>query len=396
MRLKERYHLFSLLQNNKMVKSLRLMGYLHLKCIILTIGAFLLILLSTFQLVETFSAEQVEDSNMVDDFFFDVDKIQYKSFDKSIEFHGFIKLGWPINNHNQNSNIFDETDLTLWFGTDVFKNITFTSELEIEEGFDVFELEMFEFNWQILNDNLNLKVGKFIYPFGIERFVEDSTTNKLSSRPIPFKSIIPGTYSDNGLQVFGTLPFISTVQLRYEIAVTTGLSDPDKTGEQDLSENNDNKTLGGRLGFIIFPGLEIGSSYSNGKYDDNDKLRMDFFGFDLAFKKGGFEFRGEYIHSNVEEDNIETSSYNRDGYYAQISYKYMPISNYFRSIEGITRFDTVDPNDIVTDKNDTNRISFGLNCEPMEHLMFKLEYMLENPAKGNLEKNLIFETIFRW
>ena len=165
---------------------------------------------------------------------------------------------------------------------------------------------------------------------------------------------------------------------------------------KNFDENNDSKSLGGRLGFIIFPGLEIGSSYSTGKYDDSDKSRMDFAGVDLRIQKGGFELRSEYIRSNVEGLGSETDSYDRDGYYVQLSYKYSPEYNYLRFLEGTTRFDSVDPNDLLTNESDTERVSFGLNYSPFEHLILKLEYILEDETKEELEKNLLFQTVFSW
>lgn len=332
---------------------------------------------------------------------FDIEKIETEGFRRKPEFHGFIKFGGPIKGHredafDESSNLFDQTELTLWFGMDILKDLSFTSELELEEGFDEVELEKFEFNWNILSDLAVFKFGKFIYPFGIERLVEDAPFNKLISRPTPSSRIIPGTYSDNGIELYGTIPLIAMSQLKYEVALTAGLSSPSLKGEQDLDENNDNKAVGGRLGLVILPGLEIGSSYSNGKYDDEDRLRLDFIGLDLAFQRGGFELRGEYIRSNVEGDNITTDSFDREGYYAQMSYKYAPELNYLRFIEGVARFDSADPNDLVTDESDTDRVSFGVNYSPMEHIEFKLEYITENEAKESLEKNLLFQTIITW
>lgn len=334
-------------------------------------------------------------------FFFDINKIEIKEFSRNLEFHGFLEMGWPINGHNEDAfeestNVFDQTSLTLWFGIEVLKDISFFSEIEIEDGFGELSFEKFEFDWKIINDLMVLKSGKFVYPFGIERLVEDAPSNKLVSRPSPFMRIIPGTYSDNGLEVYGAVPLISALRLKYEIALTAGLSSPARKGEQSFDENNDSKSLGGRLGFIIFPSLEIGSSYSTGKYDDSDKSRMDFAGVDLRFQKGGFELRSEYIRSNVEGLGSETDSYDRDGYYVQLSYKYLPEYNYLRFLEGTTRFDSVDPNDLFTNESDTERVSFGLNYSPFEHLILKLEYILEDETKEELEKNLLFQTVFSW
>lgn len=335
-----------------------------------------------------------------DGFDFDMDTIEIDTFKRKPELHGFLKLGWPIHGHNEdsfqgNANIYDQTALTLWFGIDLLRNIAFTTEMEFEDGFDELTFELLQFDWTILDNLLSLRLGRFIYPFGIERFAEDAPTNKLVTRPTPFVRIIPGTYSDNGVTAYGMIPFIMNTRWKYEIALTTGLSGPTRRGEQESAENNDNKSIGGRLGLLVFQGLEIGASYTTGKYDDDDRLRMDFIGLDLAYKTGSFEFRSEYIKSYVEGD-AGTSSIDRNGYYAQVSYKYTPQVNYFGSMEWVARFDSVDPDDSVTDTADTDRLSLGVNFLPIEHLIIKLEYVIENEAKESEEKNILLQTIFRW
>ncbi len=332
--------------------------------------------------------------------FFDINKIETDPLKQGLQFHGYLKVGWPAHGHNddaedESTNVFDQTELIFWIGADIFENLALVSELELEDGFSEIEFETIELNWTILPDLATLKIGKFIYPFGIERFVEDSPSNKLATRPLPSRRIIPGTYSDNGLQLFGELPVFSKSGLKYEVALTTGLAGVGGDGEQDFEENNDSKTVGGRLGFRFFPGFEVGASYSTGEYDDDERLRLDFVGLDLAFKKAGFEFRAEYIRGNVEAEK-DKSSYNREGYYGQISYKYNTNFNYFSFIEGTARLDSVDPNDIETNESDSNRISFGVKTSPINHLLLKLEYTFENEAKESREKNLLLQTIFMW
>ncbi|MBW7897734.1 hypothetical protein B188_25750 [Candidatus Brocadiaceae bacterium B188] len=128
-------------------------------------------------------------------------------------------------------------------------------------------------------------------------------------------------------------------------------------------------------------GLEIGGSYSQGKYDKDNQLSIDFLGAD-QFKKGNLEVRGEYITSHVEQSSVDGGDYDRDGYYFQVSYRYPFYVNYINYLEGVFRFDFVDPNRNITDENEADRTAFGINSSSTEHLEFIIEYEI----KTNREK----------
>jgi hypothetical protein len=365
----------------------------------------LLVLIFVFFIdTSLFAQGNKEDSkDAPEEYFFDVDEVKLEE-PRLLrpEFHGYLSVGAPFSEgldetEKGSSQVFNQTELTFWFGAQILKNLSFDSELEMDDGFEEFEIEKFELDWNIFNERCVFRIGKFYYPFGIERLVESSPYNKLVDRPNPSIRIIPGTYSDVGLELYGTVPFLYKTRLKYEFAVTNGLSSHEGKGEQHyLDDNNDDKALGGRLGFEILPGLEFGGSYSTGKYDDDEKFRMDFAGADASFRKGGFEIRGEYIRSNVEQSTAAGGSFDREGYYFQTSYKYAPEINYVKYVECVARFDSVDPNDLITDEGDADRIAFGINYSPVNHTMLKLEYEMENEAKEDRENKGFIQIIFSW
>ncbi|MFQ5687011.1 MAG: hypothetical protein ACE5GV_10160 [Candidatus Scalindua sp.] len=343
-----------------------------------------------------------ESGKIDDEYFFDIDavKIEEPRLLRP-EFHGNISLGAPFSEgldetEKNSSNVFKQTEITFWSGVQVLKNLSFVTELEIDDGFERYELERFALDWKIFNDRCVFRIGKFYYPFGIERLVENPVNNKLIDRPNPSIKIIPGTYSDEGLEIYGNVPFLYKTRLKYEFTATNGLSSFEAKGEQHLDDNNDNISLGGRLGIELLPGLEIGGSYSTGKYDDDERFRMDFAGADASYKKGGFEIRGEYIRSNVERSTIAGGSFNREGYYIQTSYKYSPEINYMQYVEFAGRFDSVDPDNLVTDENDAERMAVVINCSFTHHLTLKLEYEVEDEPTEDKEKKGFIQMNIRW
>ena len=346
--------------------------------------------------------DEGESGKTDDQLFFDVDEVEFPE-PKLLkpEFHGNISLGAPFaegldESEKGSSKVSKQTEITLWAGVQILKNLSFVTELEIEDGFEVYEFERCVLNWNIFNDKCIFSAGKFYYPFGIERKVENAVNNKLIDRPNPSIKIIPGTYSDEGLELYGNIPFLYKTRLQYEFAATNGLSSFEGKGEQHLDDNNDDISLGGRLGIELLPDLEIGASYTTGEYDDDERFRMDFVGVDALYRRGGFEMRGEYIRSNVERSTDDGGSFDREGYYIQTSYKLLPDINYLEHIEFVARFDSVDPDDLVTDEADMDRVAVGINLSPSHHFILKLEYEMENEATEDRENKGFVQMNIRW
>ena len=336
-----------------------------------------------------------------EDYNFNIESVVTEENWKKFEFHGFFEITSPVQGRDDesqqpSSKFLDENELTLWMGKRITRKLSFDSEVEILKGFKKYKLEKFKFDYEIIDKLLVFRIGKFIYPLGIERLVEHGPFNKLVDRPLPSIRIIPGTYSDIGGMLYGTVPFLWDTKMKYEIAVTNGLEGPEPKDVQQLWDNNGNKAIGGRLGYEFLPGLEIGGSYSRGKYDEDNYLDIDFLGSDIQFKRGNLEVRGEYITSHVEQETKDGGDYSRNGYYLQTSYKYPFNLDYLRYLEGVLRFDSVDPNKDITDGNEADRIAVGINYFPIDHVELKFEYELENEPGEGMHGKSFAQAIFRW
>lgn len=336
-------------------------------------------------------------STQPQDYYFNVEAVRMKEVKKWFEFHGFVSLTAPLHGRDdptqrKNVNFFDQTWITLWLGFQIYKTVSFTGEVDIEDGFEI-EAEKGHFDWNVWGDKVALRAGKFVYPFGIERLVYSAPFNKLVDRPSPSVRIVPGIYSDVGVQLYGTLQPPHTHGLKYELAISNGLDRPDDEGRQeDLDDNNSNKQLGGRLTLLPFSWMEIGSSYLTGKYDMNNDRRLYLIGTDLRLQKGGLEFRGEYMAGKVE---TAEGDFHRHGYYLQTSYRHLLEWNYLHYIEGVLRYDSVDPKDDELDELDADRLAFGFNFSPRQHIDMKLEYEKNLQSRGG-EDNVFIQAIFRW
>lgn len=244
-----------------------------------------------------------------------------------------------------------------------------TGEVEFDLRGDESEVEVEYAQIDFLvNDYLTVTAGKFLLPFNaFSERIHPPWINKLPSLPPIYGGhgggggIIP-VLSDTGVQLRGGLrlpPWFAggeEPRINYAFYVTNGpriepesefderfeelaefleddgaiLSADDLIESLDIEhhgegteiefgetfrDNNNNKALGGRFGFLPIPRLELGGSFMSGSFDDSGDLDFGLFGFDASYKIGPFDFRAEYI--NLQFDRESGGTERLDGFYAQ-------------------------------------------------------------------------------
>jgi len=241
--------------------------------------------------------------------------------------------------------------------------------------------------------NLRIMAGKFIIPFG--RFNKDlhaTWINKMIDRPNGFKNILPQTYSDVGIWLSGAIPMNNGTRVTYDMFAINGLMGPDGGDIRGMRGNardkfpgggrDNSKTLGGRLGFEFAPqGLDFGVSVLSGNYSDDpvNDLSLTWVGADAAFRKSGFELRGEIIHANQESSEGDLK---KTGGYGQLAYliksRYEPVVRYSsRNMPG--------------DSGDKSRLSIGFNyyLSPSSVVRLNYHFNLEDKDEFKKDNNVI-------
>ena len=92
----------------------------------------------------------------------------------------------------------------------------------------------------------------------------------------------------------------------------------------ETTDNNREKSLGGRVHALIGHTVGLGMSYYTGRYSDKDKpkRKLSIYGSDVQLYFNRLEFRFGYMNFDVElAPGASTRNYNRPGYYAEASYK---------------------------------------------------------------------------
>lgn len=337
-------------------------------------------------------------------------------------FHGYIDFeARNKDSLRRSESSFDNHHFNLFLGSQLADNLRAHGEIEIEHGKD-FSVEFAQIEWKPLhNDALELWFGAMVVPFGIEHRVHASPSNKLITRPIPMRAIVPGTFTDAGINATGVFPLATWAKINYSVYGINGLGDRNKDGifEQknsikspDLRDINDNKSIGFQLnliplGGIETRGIEVGGSGLFGKWDVKDNNDYTMFGAHLIASFEPFELRGEYVRLDVDKPGVaNVKDAALSGFYVQGSWRA------HKMVELIARYDSVDNEDGLPALNEgpvpvkagtgvkDNRITLGVLLRPQDWLAFKFEYFhrdIDSKSKDrDFDNGFGFQVVANW
>ncbi len=244
----------------------------------------------------------------------EVDKEARAEERAATKFHlaGYAAAGFEASDNGAGEDSFTAGSFNPIFHFQYNDNILFESELEFEvseDGETETELEYSSLNW-FATDYLAVKLGKWLSPIGqFQERMHPAWINKLPNAPAGFGHGGVQPASDVGVQLRGGVPVLQQGLFTYVVAVGNG----PRVGGHGLelegfgSDDNSNKSVGGRLGFLPVPFLEFGVSYLTaevtgeeadmGPVTDGD---YDLWGADFAFTRGPWDFRGEYLNSELD------------------------------------------------------------------------------------------------
>lgn len=191
-------------------------------------------------------------------------------------------------------------------------------ETEMEKGGEV-ALEQFHIT-RLIHPAFNIRAGHMIVPVGLTNAHHEPINFFGTSRPEGETTIIPSTWHETGLAVFGTFGKRYAV-FDYQAMVVAGLN-PDgfgrdnwvADGKQGLFEqdNFSSPAYVARLDYRGVPGLRVGASLyycadvtSNAdkayKYSSVGKAPVMIYSFDAQYKNRYVTARANFIHGNLDE-----------------------------------------------------------------------------------------------
>jgi hypothetical protein len=292
----------------------------------------------------------------------------------------------------------------LWKLTD---RLLFEGELEFEfeDGNTTTNLEIAQASY-LLNDYMTIGVGRFLNP--MDYFVERqhmNWVNKFPDKPLAvYDGLLPE--SELGVQLRGVIP-IGPTKLEYAAFVANApglITTPDDFSTlgmldfDNLANAGGHITVGGHVGFIPIPELEIGYGIQRSKVGPRDNAveailqSVDFnYVRDSTLLKGLINFRAQWVWSQVGhfiyDPDGETGfgpfefSNNRNGGYVQLAYRPTGFGNIIKNFEPVVRYDRL--NQLHTPVGfDEQRWSFGLDYWLTSSAVIKAAYELDNKNAG--------------
>src|SRR6266705_2110563 len=279
-------------------------------------------------------------------------------------------------------------------------------EFEFEDNETTTNLEIAQISY-LLNDYMTIGVGRFLNPtnFFVER-QHMNWVNKLPDKPLAvYDGLLPE--SEMGGQLRGVIP-IGPTKLEYVafVANAPGLI----TESDDFSEigtldfDNDSNfgghvAVGGHVGFIPIPQIEVGYGIQRSKVGPRDQavtavLQSADFNYvqDSTLFKGLINFRAQWVWSHVgnfvyDPDGSQgfgplEFNNNRNGGYVELAYRPTHIDNdYIKNFEGVFRYDRL--NQLHTPVGfDEQRWTLGLNYWFTPSAVVKLAYEFDDKNGG--------------
>jgi hypothetical protein len=282
--------------------------------------------------------------------------------------------------------------------------VEFASEGDNYDG--AFELEFANINY-MLGKHITVYAGKFLGPLGnFQPRLHPAWINKSVNKPVGNGNKINGLKrlqagSEAGFGFKGGFN-VGSSKFNYDVYVSNGAILDTTSGEleaESLADNNKNKAIGGRLGFLPFSNSsfeigvfgytakvgEIGSAYEN--------LKTNLYGFDINFVKptsfGTFDIKGEYQKRKVDDaiyydDASGSTGFTYDNspsvFYGQFAYRLPAASNatWVGNFEIVARYANMSVDKNSPFGSNVNQMTFGLNYWLNFSTVFKIGYDTQN------------------
>lgn len=307
----------------------------------------------------------------------------------------------------------DELDFlraVLYFGYKFNDRWLFNSEIEVEhastgeEGSVSAEFAYLDYLWK---PELNLRGGLLLVPMGFVNELHEPTTFLTAKRPDTERLIIPSTWRESGLGIFGDVGNFS-----YRTYVINGFDGSDfssaglRGGRQKGSKAKaEDLAWVGRVDYTGTPGLLAGVSAYLGdsgqgiEGPDGSRLGVStrIFEGHVEWKWRGLEVRGLWAQAKLDDvaelnealglSGSSSIGEELEGFYLQAGYDFLAGST--RALIPFVKWEQVDTQSQVPDgfsrngARDFDSLTLGLAFRPIDPLVVKIDFQDFDNEAGN-------------
>ena len=299
-----------------------------------------------------------------------------------------------------------------YFGYKFSDSIILNTELEFEHGGSEVAIEFMYLDF-LFSNTYNLRVGNLLVPMGITNLRHEPTLFNTVQRPDIEKLLLPSTWHENGVLVYGafedigvayTVGMINALNLNSEH--TTDLTAGKRNqwirkGRQGSNEKAPFKpAFVGRVDYKGVNGLIVGvSEYyadaSNIKTGDISGTSVNIFDVHTVYEVGGFNLKALYTQTNVSsaeklgEDTITKAS----GYYVNSSYDVSSMIGVNMKLPIFAQYERYNPiEETVSGKGEfksITNINVGFNLYPTNQVVLKADYQIKDDKNRDKKENML-------
>jgi len=326
-----------------------------------------------------------------------VHALEYGTDDFLVSVHGILEMNLEMN--HQRPSTFDNHHAFLLINGDIHKNVQFNFETEYRHSGSEIFLNLVELNWKIYDDIFVIRGGRMLAPIGMYSYrLRYPSRSRLSLIPSINVEILPENLYVNGFGIKGVIG--KKLQFHYSFAIFNGFEDvigsqvhstlpthePVEVDGETLPakkhnglDNNEDKSISGRIAFRYGKLLEIGAAFLTTVYTDKgctiegcENFRSTYYAGDLRVRYKGFELQSEFILNGFD---VKKGTRYRYGGYAEFSYQFMFQTKYpLHSLQPVLRLEWIEPNRERDDLNDRFKIYGGIKYYPYKNFHIKVEY----------------------
>ena len=207
--------------------------------------------------------------------------------------------------------------------------------------------------------NFRVRFGQFKYGFGLEQTTPEAELDFINKSDVVSNLIKPNR--DIGVQAARDIP-LGSVCSTLTVAVINGSG-------SNLDDENNRKSVVGRLAVNPFKGVQIGGSYYDGTVGTADKKTRA--GLDLKLEISRLTVKAEYLYG-------EDKAIAKEGYYLAVGYSVLPAAVL------LVRYDFWNSNRNV-ENVDASRWTFGVNYFFGKRILWRTNYerKRETPSVRN-------------
>jgi uncharacterized small protein (DUF1192 family) len=318
----------------------------------------------------------------------------------------------------------------LYFGYKFNDNFVFNSEIEYEHAGEEIAVE-FAYLDYLWRPEANIRAGLLLLPMGFLNELHEPTTFLGANRPETERRIIPSTWSENGLGLFGEAgPFSYRTYVVAGLNATGFEAEGLREGRQEGIESNaEELAWTGRLDFTGIPGLLIGGSAYVGNsgsgsegeeeeelalFDDRPEVEVGtrIIEGHVEWKWRGLELRALAVQADLDdvgELNHELGLFGGEsvgerlkGQYVQAGYDLLAGRGGERALIPYARWETFNTQDkvpagfVADPVNDVEITTLGIAFKPIDQIVIKADHQkIDNEAfEGTNQFNVLLGWIF--